>query len=316
MSSMALWLTTVPNEALQLTAGYGVRQAGARLAQGARPAALIRTAATERKRVIPSSEKTVSNQLKHNGSLDDLKTHINACGFSVTSVEAIEHGHCVRTAEGATISWYPKTGTVQVQGAKQVASSFRDAWSRYNGAPAASIVAESAPVQYGNSQAGGAAANKKIFLVHGHDDGAREQLELVIHRLGLDPFVLANTGGGGLTIIEALEQEIGPRPGQARFGIVLMTPDDIGYAKRDGQDRAEPRARQNVVLEAGMLISAIGRSNVAILKKGHLEVPSDAQGIIYIPFNDHVKEAVPKLVDRLRRAGFVFAPEAITKASA
>lgn len=257
----------------------------------------------------------MSNQLKHSGSLDDLKTHIGACGFTIASVETIEHGHCVRTAEAATISWYPKTGTVQVQGNKQVANRFRDAWSQYSGAPASPMVAESTPAQYTSSSAGSAPANKKIFLVHGHDDSAREQLELVIHRLGLDPFVLANTGGGGLTIIEALEQEIGPRQGQARFGIVLMTPDDIGYAKRDGQERAEPRARQNVVLEAGMLISAIGRSNVAILKKGHLDVPSDAQGIIYIPFNDHVKEAVPKLVDRLRKAGFVFAPEAITKAS-
>ena len=60
----------------------------------------------------------------------------------------------------------------------------------------------------------------------------------------------------------------------------------------------QARARQNVVLEMGMLISAVGRSNVAILKRGHIEVPSDAQGILYIPFNDHVKETVPKLADR------------------
>jgi predicted nucleotide-binding protein len=65
----------------------------------------------------------------------------------------------------------------------------------------------------------------------------------------------------------------------------------------------------------GMLIAAVGRPNVAILKKGHLEVPSDAQGILYIPFNDHVKETVPKLVDRLRAAGFVLNPQAITNAS-
>jgi predicted nucleotide-binding protein len=87
-----------------------------------------------------------------------------------------------------------------------------------------------------------------------------------------------------------------------RFGIVLMTPDDIGYSKAAGADKAEPRARQNVVLEMGMLIAAVGRPNVAILKRGHIEVPSDAQGILYIPFNDHVKETVPKLVDRLRAA--------------
>ncbi|MBS3963325.1 MAG: nucleotide-binding protein, partial [Methylomonas sp.] len=109
--------------------------------------------------------------------------------------------------------------------------------------------------------------------------------------------------------------EIGPRTGAARFGIVLLTPDDIGYAKAVGDKEAQPRARQNVVLEMGMLISAFGRKNVAILKKQHLDVPSDAQGILYIPFNDHVKEAVPKLVDRLRSAGFVLNPEAITRAS-
>ena len=80
-------------------------------------------------------------------------------------------------------------------------------------------------------------------------------------------------------------------------------------------DNVQARARQNVVLEMGMLISAVGRGNVAILKKGHIEVPSDAQGILYIPFNDHVKETVPKLADRLRAAGFVLNPQSITNAS-
>ncbi|UWX56754.1 nucleotide-binding protein [Chlorobaculum sp. MV4-Y] len=160
-----------------------------------------------------------------------------------------------------------------------------------------------------------AIANKKVFLIHGHDTTAREQLELVLHKLGLDPFVLTNTGGGVLTIIEALESEIGPNTNQARFGIVLMAPDDMGYAKADGQENVQPRARQNVVLEIGMLISAIGRGNVAILKKGDIEVPSDAQAILYIPFNDHVKETVSKLVNRLQEAGFVLNPANITKAS-
>ena len=89
----------------------------------------------------------------------------------------------------------------------------------------------------------------------------------------------------------------------------------MGYAKSAGAKEDKQRARQNVVLEMGMLISALERKNVAILKKQHLEIPSDAQGILYIPFNDHVKEAVPKLVDRLRAAGFVLNPEAITRAS-
>jgi predicted nucleotide-binding protein len=59
-----------------------------------------------------------------------------------------------------------------------------------------------------------------VFVVHGHDAVAREQLELILLKLGLDPFVLANTGGGGLTIIEALEAEIGAgraRPSSASY---------------------------------------------------------------------------------------------------
>ena len=158
-------------------------------------------------------------------------------------------------------------------------------------------------------------AKGKVFVVHGHDQTSREQLELILHKLGLDPFVLQNTGGAGLTIIEALEQEIGPDAAEVKFGIVLLTPDDFGYSKTDGVDKAQPRARQNVVLEMGMLLSSIGRKNVAILKKGHVDVPSDAQGILYLGFNDHVKEVVPRLVDRLTNAGFVLDPSNITKAS-
>jgi predicted nucleotide-binding protein len=254
--------------------------------------------------------------MKHQGSKDELLIIIKGCGFAILDTRDQEHGYQIRTQEGAIINWFPKTGTVQLQGKKEAVARLKDAWDAYTGignslcgATPSEITDESHP------SAGSAADNKKVFVVHGHDDTAREQLELVLHKLGLDPFVLANTGGGGLTIIEALECKIGPGSDQARFGIVLMTPDDMGYKKSDDPVNAQPRARQNVVLEMGMLISAVGRPNVAILKKGHVEVPSDAHGILYIPFNDHVKETVPKLADRLTAAGFILNPAAISKAS-
>ena len=156
---------------------------------------------------------------------------------------------------------------------------------------------------------------KKIFVVHGHDNEARMELELALHQLGLEPFVLANKSGGGLTIIEALEKEIGPGADRIRFGIVLLTPDDMGYSKAGGPDNAQPRARQNVVLEMGMLISAIGRQNVAILLKGNLEIPSDADGILHIQFQSHVKETITKLCDHLMQAGFQLESANIIKAA-
>ncbi len=254
--------------------------------------------------------------MKHTGTLDDLRTIIMGCGFNVSDIIDQEHGHSIRTTEGAILNWYPSTSKVAIQGKKQVRDKLSEAFSTYTGSPKSDssvpTSGEEVPKVRGAKKT---TANKKVFLVHGHDSVSREQLELVLHKLGLDPFVLANTGGAGLTIIEALEKEIGPKDTQARFGIVLMTPDDTGYSKIDGETAAQPRARQNVVLEMGMLISALGRGNVAILKKGHLEVPSDANGILYIPYNDHVKETVPKLSDRLSKAGFVLSPSKITHAS-
>lgn len=149
-----------------------------------------------------------------------------------------------------------------------------------------------------------------IFVVHGRDHEARDQLELVLRRLGLEPFVLQVTGGGGDTLIEALERQIG-KSAQSSFGIVLATPDDLGYLKSETPEDAKPRARQNVIMEMGMLLASLTRKRCAILQKGYVEMPSNMGGVITIPFNDHVREAVPKLVQRLQEAGFKLDPTAI-----
>jgi predicted nucleotide-binding protein len=95
-----------------------------------------------------------------------------------------------------------------------------------------------------------------------------------------------------------------------------LTPDDYGYAKSAGETEKQPRARQNVILEMGMVMAALGRNKMVILKKGALEMPSDAAGILYIEFNDHVREIVPKLAQRLQGAGFNIDPKKIAAASA
>ena len=157
--------------------------------------------------------------------------------------------------------------------------------------------------------------NTTIFVVHGRDDEARDQLELILHRLGLEPYVLQITGGGGDTLIEALEKMIG-KAAQSAFGIVLVTPDDVGYLKTAGATEAQARARQNVIMEMGMLLSSLTRQRCAILIKGHVEMPSNMGGVITINFNEHVKETVPKLVQRLQDAGFGLDAKAIGMAQA
>ncbi len=119
----------------------------------------------------------------------------------------------------------------------------------------------------------------------------------------------------GLIIIEALEGKIGHEY-SSDFGIVLLTHDDVGYAKKDGPDKAEPRARQNVILEIGMLLSSQTKSRMALVARGHLEMPSDLQGIIRLSYNDHIQEVVPKLCLRLRESGFDIDAGKVSDASA
>jgi predicted nucleotide-binding protein len=153
----------------------------------------------------------------------------------------------------------------------------------------------------------------RVFVVHGHDDIARDELESILLKLDLRPYILAKTGGSGLTIIEALEKEI-RFSSLLRFGIVLVTPDDMGYSQKDGPSAMQPRARQNVVLEFGMLLSALGRKRVAVLRKEGTDIPSDVNGVIYIPFLNRVRECVPKLVERMVECDFEFDVRDIAKA--
>ena len=140
---------------------------------------------------------------------------------------------------------------------------------------------------------------RRVFIVYGHDLQAREQLELLLRRLRLEPIVLQNIPGGGDTIIEKLEVLTA-----ADYACVLVTPDDEGRARSDTSD-LRPRARQNVVLELGMVLSRLGRSRVAVLVKGdEIERPSDIDGLLYIPFSNHIDEAKNLLAANLKEAGF------------
>lgn len=233
---------------------------------------------------------------------------------TIKSSEDKGNMHQIKTNEGETINLH-QTGTLQIQGNSKLKEKFEEDFNAYSGAP--SPVAQAQPAEHVSpaTLAASVSQQKQVFVVHGHDELAREQLELVLHKLGIDHFILANSGGGGLTIIESLEDKIGQNSTATSFGIVLMTPDDMGYALNDGSDSTQPRAWQNVVLEMGMLMSSIGRRNIAILVKGRLERPSDVDGILYIPFNNHVKEVVPRLAVRLKESGFVLNPDKVAHAS-
>ena len=139
-------------------------------------------------------------------------------------------------------------------------------------------------------------ANTRVFVVYGHDSTARDQLEAMLRRWRLEPLILDQLPSEGQTIIEKLESYTD----QVGFAVVLATPDDEGH-RAHHPDEKKYRARQNVVLELGMLLATLGRRRVAILLKQQdlTERPSDIHGLIYIPFKD----------DLPREAGLLLAKE-------
>jgi predicted nucleotide-binding protein len=122
------------------------------------------------------------------------------------------------------------------------------------------------------------AFSSKVFVVHGHDEGARESVARFLERLGFEAIILHEQASRGRTVIEKVEAH-----GDVGFAVVLLTPDDVGCAKGA---TPSPRARQNVVLELGYFIGRLGRERVCALKRGEVEIPSDFGGVVYVPFDD------------------------------
>jgi predicted nucleotide-binding protein len=120
--------------------------------------------------------------------------------------------------------------------------------------------------------------------------------------MGLEPIVLQNLPTTGDTIIEKLERYLGQHQ-NVGFACVLLTPDDESH-KIGRPEEKKYRARQNVVLEMGMVLSRLGRRRVAILIKGTVEQPSDIAGLIYIPFQERVDEVRNQLFRELQAAGY------------
>ncbi|MCB1132499.1 MAG: nucleotide-binding protein [Verrucomicrobiae bacterium] len=118
---------------------------------------------------------------------------------------------------------------------------------------------------------------RKVFVVHGHDDGAKEKMARFLSDIGFEPIILHEQASGGRTVIEKIEAN-----SDVGFAVVLMTPDDLGGPV---SGERQPRARQNVILELGYFIGLLGRSRVAAFTRGGVEVPSDFGGVVYIPLD-------------------------------
>ncbi|NEN08039.1 nucleotide-binding protein [Diaminobutyricibacter tongyongensis] len=123
----------------------------------------------------------------------------------------------------------------------------------------------------------------RLFIVHGQNDAKKYELESYLQKLtGEAPIILHQQPNGGRVLIEKLEDNAE----SVGYAVVLLTADDRGRpAVLEPQDE-RPRARQNVVFEMGFFIGLIGRAHVAVLYEEGVELPSDINGLVYIPLDN------------------------------
>lgn len=117
----------------------------------------------------------------------------------------------------------------------------------------------------------------KVFVVHGHDEAPREGVARFLEKLRLTPVILHEQANKGRTIIEKLLDY-----SDVTFAVVLLTKDDQGGSAAGGSAELRPRARQNVILELGFFVGALGRDRVCLLYEDGVEIPSDYQGVVFL----------------------------------
>lgn len=123
--------------------------------------------------------------------------------------------------------------------------------------------------------------NNKIFIVHGHDDAAKNIMARALENASFEVIILHEQPSNGRTIIEKIEMYT-----DVTYAVVLYTPCDLGRSIKDNIDNQRYRARQNVVFEHGYLLGKLGRDRVTALVKGSVETPGDISGVIYINMDD------------------------------
>jgi predicted nucleotide-binding protein len=164
----------------------------------------------------------------------------------------------------------------------------------------ASPIVEVAAKARSEQSAGAAQSSRRIFVVHGHDGELKNELARLLEKLQLTPVILQEQADRGQTLFAKLHGELA----DVRFAFILLTPDDEGKALFE--PHLHPRARQNVILEHGLLLGRLGPERVCAIMRGEVELPSDLYGVLpkKVPQGGSLSFIAFELIKELRAAGY------------
>jgi predicted nucleotide-binding protein len=138
---------------------------------------------------------------------------------------------------------------------------------------------------------------KKVFLIHGRNHVAPEQMGIFLRAMGLEPVWFRDvrrTMGGTATVAGVVEEGMKI----ARGILALFTPDEFSSLRPElrkpsdvGEHLERWQARPNVLFEAGMAFGK-DRNRVAFVLFGDVTLFTDVAGIhVYRPTNEFGRDS-------------------------
>lgn len=116
-------------------------------------------------------------------------------------------------------------------------------------------------------------SESRVFISHGQANDWREVQDFIEKDIVLQTLELAQEPNQGRTVLQKLEQE----SSRCDFAVIVMTGDDLDS---DGVIRA----RENVMHEIGFFQGKYGMKAVCLLHEEGTNIPSNIDGLVYIPF--------------------------------
>lgn len=114
---------------------------------------------------------------------------------------------------------------------------------------------------------------RRIFISHGHSQDWLQVQAYIEKDVKLPTLELAQQPNKGRTVLQKLREE----SDKCSFAVIIMTgDDDLGTGP--------PRARENVMHEIGFFQGKYGLERACLLYEEGTNIPSNIDGLVYIPF--------------------------------